>query len=74
VGTGGGSATLRVSGRGVTPKRRVLSFTGREGARFVRLRARRGGARSATLSLRRFGGDVVAGPRTSAKLRVRASR
>ena len=74
VGTGGGSATLRVSGRGVTPKRRVLSFTGREGSRLVRLRARRGRARTARLSLRGFGGDIVAGPRTSAKLRVRASR
>ncbi len=74
VGTGGGRATLAVSGGSVTPKRRVLTFTGKEGARFVKLRAGRGGARTVRLHLQRFGGDLVAGRRTTAKLKVRPSQ
>lgn len=74
AGTGGGRATLAVKGRGITPKRRRLDFTGNERARTVRLRARRGGARTATLRLRGFGGDVVAGARTRATLKVSAFR
>lgn len=74
VGTGAGSATLSVAGRGVSPKRRTVSFSGNEPAKTVRLRVKRGGARTATLKLTGFGGDVVAGTRTSASLKVRASR
>lgn len=74
VGTGSGRATLAVAGRRVSPRRQNVTFTGNERARIVRLRVGRGGARSIRLQLRDFGGDVVAGSRTTARLKVRAQR
>ena len=70
VGTGAGGATVR-AGRGATPRRRTLAFTGREAFRTVRLRAARGRARTVTLRLQSFTGDVIAGARTTMRLRVR---
>lgn len=75
VGTGAGAATVAVRGKGVTPRRRTLRFTGDEAARTLRVRARRTGrARTATLRLRSFTGEVVAGARTKLRLRVRPQR
>ena len=74
VGTGAGAATIAVSGKGVTPRRRTLRFTGEERSRTVRVRARRSGrGRTVTLRLRSFTGEVVPGARTTLRLRVRGT-
>lgn len=70
VGTGAGTAQVVVSGHGVTPRRLTLRFTGTERSRTLRLRAGRHASRAVRVRLRSFGGDVVAGTRTTLRLRV----
>ncbi len=72
TGNGAGSATVRLSGSGVTPRRRVVRFTGTERARLLRVQVgRRGRPRTVTLRLGSFTGDLVPGVRTRLRLRVR---
>lgn len=67
VGVGGGSVKVRLGRRA-----RTVSFSGEEGARTVRFRARRRARRARTVraKLTRFSGEVVAGARTRARVRI----
>ncbi len=73
IGVGAGSARVAVSGSRVRPRRRTLHFTGNERARTVRLRARRRASGTVRVRLVSFSGDVVAGTRTTLRLRIRGS-
>ena len=72
TGRAAGAVTLK-AGRGVTPRKRTLSFTeGFERSRSVRLRASRSArGRSITLRLTNFTGDAIPGGRSRRTLKVK---
>jgi trypsin len=70
IGSGGGTARVSVSGHGVSPKHKTLSFTGSEASRTLHLHASRSASHKVTVKLSGFGGNVIAGTRTKLKLSV----